>query len=59
MTIEEAKKILGDKALNKTDEQILSLISLAEIFLEMQQKRIFNGKTLEEVLTTRQKGELQ
>lgn len=54
LTLEKARKILGKKADKMKDGEILQLMRtadvLAENFLDIYEKSVFNGKTLRELL---------
>lgn len=54
MNTDIARKILGNTASNLTDSEIYSIISkfeyLAETFLDIHEKEIFQGKTLKQLL---------
>ena len=53
-TIEEAREILGESASSLSDEQVFDLVNeiqyLADTWLEEYEKKVFNGKTLNELL---------
>ena len=52
--IDEAREILGDTAKDLTDDQIKDILVeiqyLVECWLEEYERKIFNGKTLNELL---------
>lgn len=39
MTIEKARKILGEKVVSLTDEEVRGLIGLVKLFLDMYEKQ--------------------
>ncbi len=53
-TIQEARDILGDSAQSLTDEQVYDLVNeiqyLVDTWLEEYEQKVFDGKTLKEVL---------
>lgn len=53
-TIQEAREILGDSADNLTDEQVYDLANevqfLVDSWLEEYERKVFDGKSLDELL---------
>ena len=53
-TIQEAREILGDAAEDLTDEQVYDLANevqfLVDSWLEEYERKVFNGKSLDELL---------
>lgn len=62
ISVQEARQVLGPKAINMPDEEIAKLISsyqnLAEGWLDAFEKTIFKGKTLNAILTPKERGQL-
>lgn len=55
MSIKEARKVLGKQAENLTDDEVGNMVAklkyLAEGWLDTYERKIFKGKTLNELLT--------
>ena len=58
-TILEAREILGESANNLTDEQVFDLVNevqfLVDSWLEEYERKIFDGKSLDELILPNQK----
>jgi hypothetical protein len=58
MNINTARKILGNTVNNLNDNQVQNIISklqyIAESFLDLHEKEIFQGKTLKQLLQNEQ-----
>lgn len=53
-TIQEAREILGETAINLNDEQVFDLVNevkyLVDSWLEEYERKVFDGKSLDELL---------
>lgn len=53
-TVQEGREILGESAVGLTDEQVYDLVNevqyLVDTWVEEYEKKIFDGKTLSELL---------